>query len=275
MRVLLVLFLIVLSVQTARAESAVDRGRYIVEVIAACGNCHSPNAPGDLDPSRHLAGGFKIVLPGIAAVTPNITPDPETGIGSWTDEEIIRAIREGVRPDGRVLGPPMPFELYRNISDQDARAIVAYLRTVTPVRNDTPTSRYEFPLPPAWGPPVGSVPEPDRNDPVAYGAYLAGPLGHCVECHSTPDANGVPDMENHLGAGGMLLEGPWGVTASTNITPTGIGGKSDDELRKIITTGIRADGSALKLPMPVSYYKNLEEADLDAIIAYLRTLPPR
>ena len=122
------------------------------------------------------------------------------------------------------------------------------VRTVTPVRNDTPPSHYDFPLPP-----VGSGPEPDRDNPVAYGAYLGGPLGHCIECHSTPDENGVPDMENHLGAGG----------------------KSDEERRKIITTGIRADGTALKLPMPVSYYEHLEEADLDAIIAYLRTLPPR
>jgi mono/diheme cytochrome c family protein len=274
MRVLLVLCFFFISIQSIHAESAVDRGRYIVEVIAACGNCHSPNSPGDLDPSRHLAGGFKITAPGMVAVTRNITPDPETGIGSWTDDEIIRAIREGVRPDGRVLGPPMPFELYRKISDQDARAIVAYLRTVPPVKNEPPPSHYDFPLPPAWGPPVGSVPEPNHDDPVAYGAYLAGPLGHCIECHSTPNDKGIPDMEHHLGAGGMLFEGPWGATASANITPTGIGGKSDDELRQIITTGVRADGTALKLPMPVSYYAHLKQADLDAIIAYLRTLPP-
>ena len=275
MRVLLAFLLVCISIQISRADDVVERGRYIVEVIAACGNCHSPNSPGDLDPAKHLAGGFTIQIPGMEAVARNITPDPETGIGSWSDDEIIRAIREGVRPDGRVLGPPMPFMLYRHISDKDARAIVAYLRTVTPVRNDPPPSKYDFPLPPAWGPPVESVPEPDRSDPVVYGAYLAGPLGHCMECHSTPGADGVPDMENHLGAGGMLFEGPWGATAALNITPTGIGGKSDDELRQIITTGIRADGSALKLPMPVSYYKNLEEADLDAIIAYLRSLPPR
>ena len=146
----------------------------------------------------------------MVAIPPNITPDEETGIGSWSDAQIKTAIREGIRPDGRVLGPPMPFPLYRDISDEDITAIVAYLRTVPPVTNKTEPSAYEFPLPPNWGPPPGFVPEPDRENPVEYGAYLAGPLGHCVKCHSTPGANGEPDMENALGAGGLLLHGPMG-----------------------------------------------------------------
>jgi mono/diheme cytochrome c family protein len=262
-------------IQAAQAETPLDRGRYIVEVIGACGNCHTPQGPEGPDEKRHLAGGMPIEVPGMVAVPRNITPDPETGIGSWTDAQIIRAIREGIRPDGRVLGPPMPFALYRSISDQDVAAIVAYLRTVKPVHNVPEPSRYEFPLPEAWGPPVGSVPDPSRDDRVAYGAYLAGPLGHCIECHSTPGADGVPDLENRLGAGGMVFTGPWGVSTSRNITPTGLGGRSDEEIKQIITTGVRADGSRLQPPMGVSYYAHLEAEDLDAIVAYLRSLPPR
>jgi mono/diheme cytochrome c family protein len=261
--------------QLVQAETQVERGRYIVEVIGACGNCHTPQGPGGPDMSLHLAGGNPLDERGMYAVPPNITPDPETGIGAWTDAEIIRAVREGVRPDGRVLGPPMPFGAYRGISDADAAAMVAYLRTVEPVRNSTEPSRYSFPLPPSWGPPVGEVPEPDREDRVAYGAYLAGPLGHCMECHSTPDANGIPDVENALGAGGLVFSGPWGQSVARNITPTGLSGRSDDEIKQIITTGVRADGSRLPPPMGFSYYAHLTGEDLDAIVAYLRSLPPK
>jgi mono/diheme cytochrome c family protein len=261
--------------QVAQAETVVERGRYIVEVIGACGNCHTPQGPNGPDETRHLAGGTPIVEPGMVAIPRNITPDIETGIGAWTDAQIITAIREGVRPDGRVLGPPMPFGLYRGISDRDVAAIVAYLRTVDPVQNTPEPSRYDFPLPESWGPPVENVPEPDRGDKVAWGAYLAGPLGHCIECHSTPDADGIPDMENALGAGGMLFHGPWGVSASRNITPTGLSDRSDAEIKQIITTGVRYDGSKLLPPMGVSYYAQLTEQDLDAIVAYLRSLPPR
>jgi mono/diheme cytochrome c family protein len=277
MRVVLMIGLTVVCCwsQTLPAETAVERGRYIVEVIGACGNCHTPQGPEGPDESHHLAGGTPIAEPGMVAIPRNITPDLETGIGAWTDAQIIRAIREGVRPDGRVLGPPMPFGMYRQISDRDVAAIVAYLRTVEPVHNELQPSSYDFMLPETWGPPVDSVPEPDRQDKLAYGAYLAGPLGHCIECHSTPDAQGVPDLENALGAGGMLFHGPWGVSASRNLTPTGLRGKSDAEIKDTIRTGMLADGSKLQPPMGFAYYAHLTDEDLDAIVAYLRSLPPR
>lgn len=275
MRALAGLVCLLCCLSAAQAESETERGRYIVEVIGACGNCHSPTGPDDPDQSMHLSGGRPLDERGMYAVPPNITPDVETGIGAWTDDEIIRAVREGVRPDGRILGPPMPFAEYRKISDRDARAIVAYLRTVSPVRNTTEASHYDFPLPPSWGPPLGEVAEPDRSDIVAWGAYLAGPLGHCTECHSTPNENGVPDLENALGAGGLVFSGPFGVSVSANITPTGIGRRSDAELRQIITTGTRADGSKLNPPMGFAYYASLKERDLDALVAYLRSLPPK
>ena len=117
--------------------------------------------------------------------------------------------------------------------------------------------------------------EVPRSDKLAYGRYLAGPLGHCLECHTPAGPQGAPDVQNMLGAGGLVINGPWGTSVSANITPNGIGKYSDAELKKIITTGVRPDGSRLKPPMGVPYYAHIAGADLDALVAYLRTLPPK
>jgi len=260
---------------TGNAETPLERGTYLMNSIVACGNCHTVQTPDGPLPGMELAGGMEIPEPGaFTARAPNITPDPETGIGKWTDDEIITAIREGRRPDGTLIGPPMPIGLYRGMSDTDARAIVAYLRSVPPVVNKVAKSDYAIPLPPNYGPPVGSVPDVSPDDKVAYGAYLAGPAGHCMECHSAPGPNGAPDFENALGAGGFQFHGPWGTSVSANITPAGIGDWTDAQLKKVITTGERPDGSRLLPPMGVHYYANISDRDLDAIIAYLRSLKP-
>lgn len=258
-------------------DDLVERGRYLVESIAACGNCHTPKGPEGEISGMALAGGFVIEEPGFTAVAPNITPDPETGIGDWTDEQIVDAIREGRRPDGSIIGPPMPIGFYRDVSDRDARAMVAYLRTVPPVRNETRPSEYDIPLPPSYGPSVSDVEAPPRSDEVAYGGYLAGPVGHCMECHTPRQADSpLPDM-SRLGAGGFPLPGPDGHVLSANITPdpeTGIGAWTDGEIKRAITEGVRPDGTRLSPPMPYAYYDRMTEADLDALVAYLRSLPP-
>lgn len=261
----------------AQADAArVERGRYLVEGIAGCGNCHTPQGPQGPVAGKALAGGLPFREKVFTAYSSNITPDPETGIGRWTDAQIATAIREGKRPDGSLIGPPMPFELYRGIADADLAAIVAYLRTVPAVKNAVKKSDYSgIPLPPAWGPPVGNVAEPPRGDKLALGRYLAGPLGHCMECHSSPGANGIPDFRNALGAGGMRFEGPWGLSVASNITPKGLAAYSDAALKKVITQGVRPDGSGLKPPMGTGYYARMNEADLDALVAYLRSLPPK
>jgi mono/diheme cytochrome c family protein len=246
--------------------------------IVACGNCHTMQGPeGPVGPE--LAGRTEpIEEPGVFNAYPdNITPDPQTGIGNWTDEELIRAIREGLRPDGTIIGPPMPITLYRHLSDSDVQAIVAYLRAVPPVANAVPDSEYSIPLPPAYGPPVGSVPDVPREDKVAYGAYLAGPLGHCIECH-TPMVGPAFDYENQLGAGGFKFHGPWGTSVSRNITPDpehGLGEWTDEEIKRAITEGVSRDGTALMPPMGFHYYKNISAEDLDAIVAYLRSIKPQ
>ncbi|MBI0536204.1 cytochrome C [Roseomonas sp. KE2513] len=253
----------------------VARGRYLVETVAACGNCHTPQGPGGNLPGMTLAGGFVFDEPPFRAVSPNITPDPETGIGRWTDAQLIRAIREGKRPDGTTIGPPMPFELYRGLSDADVAAMVAYLRTVPPVRNAVARSEYRIPLPPAYGPPVGSVAAP-ADDPVARGRYIAGPLGHCVECHTPMGEGGRRDWSK-VGGGGQTFEGPWGVSVARNITPhpeAGIGRWSDAEIIRAVTKGVSADGRQLFPPMGYAYYAGASEADLRDLVAYLRSLPP-
>ncbi len=260
-------------------EALLERGKYLVTGIAACGNCHSSRTPeGELVASMELAGNFVIEEPGFRAYAPNITPDTRTGIGSWTDVEIIRAVREGVRRDGQVMGPPMAFPFYRDISDNDMRAIVAYLRSVPAIENEVPRSTYTMQLPPNWGPPVGVVPDVPRDDVVAYGEYLVRPLGHCTHCH-TPLVKGQLDF-SRLGAGGNLFRKPLGyafAALASNITQhpqLGIGEWSDDEIRKVITTGINRSGRQLLPFMGFSFYANISDEDLDAIVAYLRTIPP-
>ena len=262
----------------AWAETPLERGTYLMQHVAACGNCHTPMGPEGPQPGMELAGGMVIEFEGMfLAHVPNITPDPETGIGTWTDEQIVVAIREGKRPDGSIIGPPMPFELYRGLSDDDVAALVAYLRNVPAVKNAVPKSRYDIPLPPAYGPPVGSVSAPDRTDVVAYGAYLAGPVAHCIECHTPMGAEGHMDYEHKLAAGGFEIPGPWGISVSANITPhptTGIGAWSDAEIEQAIRKGVRPGGGMLAPPMPYWAYAGMSEADMAAIIAYLHSLPP-
>ena len=162
---------------TAAAQTPLERGTYLMTSIVACGNCHTQNTPQGPVPGMELAGGTKFEEGFGIAYASNITPDPETGIGKWTDAQIITAIREGKRPDGSIIGPPMPVPLYRDLSDGDVRAIVAYLRSVKPVANKVSKAEYKVPLPPSYGPPVTTVAAVPRTDRVKYGAYLAGPAG--------------------------------------------------------------------------------------------------
>lgn len=257
----------------SHAETPLERGRYLVQSISACANCHTQQGPQGPLAGKQMAGGMAFDDPAFKAYAPNLTPDRATGVGSWTDAQLITAIREGKRPDGSVIGPPMPVAQYRGISDRDVAAMVVYLRSLPAVPNRVPRSRYKFALPASYGPPAGKVAEVSRADRLAYGRYLAGPLGHCVECHSAPGADGAPDTKNNLGTGGLLFKGPWGMSVSSNITPSNLARYNDAQLKKIITTGVRPDGSHLKPPMGTSFYARMSGADLDALVAYLRQLP--
>ena len=257
------------------AETVLDRGTYLMHGIVACGNCHTPKGPdGRALTDQELSGGVVFDAPVFRAVAPNITPDKETGIGKWTDAQIIDAIRNGKRPDGSTIGPPMPISFYRNISDADVRAIVAYIRSVKPVLHQVEKSNYQIPLPASYGPPVTHVADTPRSSHLTYGHYLAN-IGHCMECH-TPQVQGHADM-SRIGAGGQQLPAfPAGMTVSANLTPAnanGIAHWTNAQVETAITTGVRPDGRRLALLMAFDWYRNIDKADLDAVVVYLRTLP--
>ena len=244
--------------------------------IVACGNCHAQrDNEGRVLADKGLSGGFVFDEEPFKAYAPNITPDPDTGIGKWSEAQLVRAIREGIRPDGRLIGPPMPIEFYHRMADDDARALAAYLKAQPAVKNVVPKSEYRIKLPPAYGPPIeGKIVAPPRSNLVKYGEYLAGPLGHCMDCH-TPWTQTGADM-TRVGAGGNPLKGPWGVSISRNLTPheTGLKGWSDGEIARAIREGKSRDGSPLKPPMAFAWYKNISDQDMTALIAYLRSLKP-
>ncbi len=269
-------FALALAPMAAKAETPLERGTYLMHSIVACGNCHTPKGPsGRAIADQELSGGVEFDAPVFHAVTPNITPDKESGIGKWTDDQIVNAIRNGKRPDGTTIGPPMPIGFYRGMSDTDVQAIVAYLRSVKPISNKLEKSTYKIPLPVAYGPTVMKVPDVPRTDKVAYGKYLATGLGHCMDCH-TPQVNGRSDM-TRMGAGGNQFESPiGGIIMSANLTPgnpNGIAGWTDDQLKTAITTGMRPDRPLVRL-MAFDWYKNMSKDDLDDLVAFLRSLKP-
>jgi mono/diheme cytochrome c family protein len=264
----------------AQAETRLERGAYLVTTLGACGNCHTPrDAKGETVAGMALAGGFEFDEAALGHIVgSNITPDQETGIGNWTEGQIVNALRNGKRPDGSIIGPPMPIEMYRGLSDRDAEAIAAYLKSLKPVRRAVARSTYKIPLPPAYGPVVGHVAEPDRKNKIAYGAYLAGPVAHCMECHTQRIKGEL--QRDRLGGGGRELPdfgNPGAVTVSRNITPDpedGIGQWSDADVKRAILVGKRPDGTPLTRTMPFAAYNKMTSDDVNAITDYLRSLPP-
>lgn len=265
------LALLISSTTLSFAETPVERGEYLVRGIAGCGNCHSPLGPDAA--GKELSGRLVEKNEAFTAVANNITPAGR--VSDWSDKELGRAIREGIRPDGSLIGPPMPFSMYRGLSDTDLDAIVAYLRTVPAVESDLPASEYNIPLPPAYGPPIDTVAGIPRGVTVEYGGYLAGPIAHCMECH-TPFGPKGPMLDTDIGRGGFEFHGPWGVSMASNLTshPDGLAKYSDAEIAAMIVEGKRPDGSGMSPPMPYGFLAKMTEDDLGAIILYLRSLPP-
>ena len=261
-------------------QSSIERGKYLVEGILTCGNCHTPRGPGGvLDTARRHAGGPQVWETAEYRVHPsNITPDKESGIGAWSAEQIKSALREGKRPSGQQLSPQMPSAYYKIFTPGDLDAVVAYMQSLPPVSRKVEPPLYKVKRMTVDVPPGAEKPLPAAamNDPVKRGFYLAT-VGHCMECH-TPLVNGHRDFKNALGTGGERFEGPWGVSVSRNITShkvNGIGAWSDAEVKRAITQGVRKDGSQLRPPMGFAWYATMTDADLDAIVRYVRTIPAR
>jgi len=265
-------------VGTANAQSdLVKRGDYLVNGILTCGNCHSPKGPtGDI-PGKLFSGGLSWDEPPFKVTAPNITQDKETGIGGWTDAQIKTLMRTGIRPNGVHIAMVMPTGFYHIMTERDLDVVVAYLRTIKPISNKVADPVYKMPQA-EHVLPGGEKPNTEAmlGDKVKKGFYLAT-IAHCMECH-TPMEKGMRQWDTRLGAGGFDFPGPWGVSTSRNITSSktkGIGGWTDAEIKRAITQVIRKDGSHLKPPMGFHYYATVTPEDLDAVVAYLRTVPPK
>lgn len=252
----------------------IARGAFIAG-ISGCPQCHTPFGPNGPDLSKTWAGGLEIPEELGTWRSPNITQDKKTGIGGWTDDEILASIREGKRPDGSRLYAIMPYPFYHRLSDADGKALVAFLRTIPPIENAV-AGNTDLKFPKLELPPPGGHPPEDK--PVAQGEYLAT-LMHCGACH-TPMTEQGPDMSRWLG-GGMKFELPMmgeGALYASNVTPhpTGIGEWTDAELKTALRDMKQRDGSPILGPMAMyqATWSQIPDADLDHIVAYLRSVPP-
>jgi mono/diheme cytochrome c family protein len=261
----------------ALAQSPVERGSYLVNTVMTCGNCHTPKGPGGDVMDKAFSGGLTFDEPPFKVTASNITPDKETGIGNWSADQIKKLMLTGVRPNGVPVAPIMPTGFYGILTPSDLNAVVAYLQSLKPIRNEVPAPVYNVPIaqekfPGAEKPMAAS----DLNNKVKRGFYLAT-IAHCMECH-TPMEKGKHQFDSRQGVGGQKFPGPWGESTARNITShktAGIGGWTDAEIKRAITQGVRKDGTRLKPPMGYGYYAKMAEADLDALVAWVRTIPAK
>jgi len=264
-----------------RTPQRLVRGRYLANSLTGCVDCHSPGDwrvhGGPVIPGKEGIGA-PFPLPGFpgSLVAPNLTPDPETGSGKWTDDQIARAIREGIKHDGTAIFPLMPYSEFKNMSDEDVASIVVYIRSLPPVRHQLHATKINFPLnrliQNVPQPVTEPVPTPSPADRLAWGKYLVT-LGACEGCH-TPSVHGqaIPGMDF---GGGNVFSGPWGEVASSNLSsdPSGIPYYDEGLFIKAMRTGY-VNARELKAIMPYEVYGKLTDDDLKAMFAYLRTLKP-
>ena len=259
------------------------RGRYLITSgHPPCVICHSPlDTPnGGLVVREGMwMAGRNWAPDGLPFVTaPNLTPDPETGIGTWTDDQLARAIREGIGHDGRTLFPAMPYPRFRNMTDEDLASIVVYLRSLAPVKNPLPRSDVPFPVKYL----INGVPEPvdgpvsaDLSTPEKRGRYDVEVLAVCGECHTPQDDKGnrVPGMD-YAGGFALSYDGRK-VVYSANITPAvnGIPYYTEDLFIEALRTG-KVRSRQLDDMMPTHFFRNMTDQDLKDIFAYLKTLTP-
>jgi hypothetical protein len=259
-----------------------ERGKYIVEGMAHCFHCHSEDnfkdgANGQPLPGKK--GGGQVVtdpaVPGMLLVFPNISPDKETGAGTWTDAQFERAIRHGIGHDGRELYDLMPYRNFQNMTDEDVASVIVYVRSIAPVKQLRPKIQMPFPIKADFHPEMQPPLPADASERVKKGWYLVR-IGDCAGCHSAYDENNVY-IKDSLFGGGLRFVGEWGDVTSPNLTqhPSGISHYDEAMFIKTIRMG-RASGGVrdLKGIMPFSYFRNMTDDDLGNIFAYLQTVKP-
>ena len=259
----------------ALAQGDAQRGLYLSKA-AGCLGCHTEEKPD----AHAYAGGRELETPFGTFFGPNITPHPQAGIGRWSEEDFFRAMRRGERPDGAHYYPAFPYPSFTRITDQDLRDLWAYLRSVPQSSRASQPHDLQFPFGWRWllsgwkllfFSPGPIAPDPARSDIVNRGAYLTNALGHCGECHTPRSFLGAPKEDRHL-AGAKV-----GEATATNLTPTRLEKYSDDYLRDVLQTAMTPEGDVLSEAMGEvvrNTTSQLTPEDLNALIAYLRSLPP-
>jgi len=259
----------------AAAQGDAKRGEYVA-TAGGCVACHTA----DGKEAVRFAGGHALKTPFGTFYGPNITPHLQAGIGNWTEADFVRAMREGVRPDGAHYFPAFPYPSYTKIADKDLSDLWAYLRSLPPDARQNQPHELQFPfgfrvLLSVWKKlfftpgPVAAKTTP--GTPAARGEYLVNALSHCGECHTPRNMLGGPKPDRFLAGG----KGPDG-KGVPNLTPTKLKKWSDDELKYFLTTGLTSDGDVTAKAMGdvvTNTTGRITAEDLAAIIAYLRTLP--
>ncbi|MCB8821184.1 c-type cytochrome [Microvirga rosea] len=267
------------SAEVAR-KSDPEKGR-IVFFAGGCSSCHA--TPGQDDKMR-LGGGYALKSPFGTFHVPNISPHKRDGIGSWSQADFVRAMHEGVSPDGQHYYPAFPYTSYQRMTAADLGDLFAFLQTLPAIEGKASPHDLPFPFNIRRG--VGLwklafldghvfMPDPDRSVEWNRGAYLVEGLGHCAECHSERNMMGAIIPERRF-AGGPDPEGR-GIVPNITPGPTGIGGWSPEEVVTLLTTGETPTFDTVSGPMAsvVHNTAQLPEADRRAMAEYILSLPPK
>ena len=259
----------------ANQDEPLVRGRYLTQA-ADCEACHTSKG------GRPFAGGVAFKTQFGTLYSPNITPDAQTGIGNWTDAQFLKAMHEGIRPDGARLYPAFPYASYTYLTEEDVLSIKAYLATIAPVKQLPPPNELSFPfnqrfLMTFWSaffnPSERFRPQPDQSPEWNRGAYLVEGLAHCGECH-TP-RNLLQGLDNQRKFAGAVVQG-WRAYNITTNQPAGIGDWSDDQLAAYLSTGHARNRGSAAGPMLEAVelsLRHLSSSDIDAMIVYMRSVP--
>jgi hypothetical protein len=277
------------AVKEFRAEPSpqrLERGRYLVEGVAHCFMCHGEQdyAHGSSLPLPGRKGVGKIlkgelydgVFSPDGLVCPNITPDKETGAGTWSDAQFERAIRHGIGHDGRELSDYMPYAFFRSMTDEDVASVIVYIRSLPAVRNPLPKRNVSFEIKVELHPEMEPKFPADASNQVKHGWYLVR-IAQCNDCHTAFNEQAEMARTEMMFGGGQRMAGPWGEVVTPNITsdPSGIAHYDEAMFIKTIRTGHASGGvRELNTFMPYRYFRNMTDEDLKAIFAYLRTVPP-
>ena len=259
----------------ASTVSQIQQGEYLARA-GDCVSCHS--APGE----EPYSGGLKLITPFGYMLTPNITPDPETGIGDWSAEDFYRAVQDGVNKRGHYLYPVMPYDFYTKATRADIDAIFAYLRTLKPVKNEVEVNHLSFPFDIrlsmiAWRELYFNegVQKPDATRSASWnrGAYLVEGFGHCSDCHSPRNLlGGIEKSKDQTGA---VVDGWFALNLTANIA-NGLGSWSVADIATYLKTGAYPGKTTALGPMAEVVHNSLSyltDADAQSVAEYLKTLP--